>query len=978
MARGRAGGLKAEILEQPLVNFVPEVAQSLGPSSSERFSENVVRLQMLGSALAAAEATSTATEGSKSTPGGSAMDRLARAWCRALQDTDLSSQQFLTQEPLHSARSALLSLTASPEQQLRFSTSLAASARSSGQPHRALGWLDQAQRDLKRSGSAALQRSDVLRLYWERAQCLWEINEQREALAIAKAVTSEAAAQGKGPGPGRSSSGLLGQSGSGPKNWVGRAVSLTGMWLAESRLEDNDVVRRSYFEPALLCDESDPVPRRQFADFLDEQLAAEVVRQKSVEHSLARDLHNNTQAELKSVRSEIQQIETLIRARRRDPKDPELGALREQERKLAIQCEEDDQKFEEETKRIRDLARGCIEQCGKCLQLSGDKGLTKVACRFLSLWFDYSSDCPEITETVKKCIPLLAPFPMTPFIYQLASRLDTPDQANVCAWDFQRTLESLLVHVISRSAHGLWPLLQLRNGDQIPHGMRNASRHVADQGKISASERVMAELRKRQSMGPVLEAAEVLSKFYINLAFRSIDKKNREGLFDLRAIEGYENVKLLLRKNSQVLLPTGPPQTEGGPPPLTIRHFEESFSVAAQGISAPKIITLQDASGRHHKQVVKGHDDLRQDAVIQQLFRLLNDVFADTAQSRQADLRIRPFQVVPLTPCAGIAEWVSGTETLGQLLTGNTKPEQGAHAVYRRQDWTHQRCRQTMASAREIANQQGPEALKKGLEECYDNFKPVMHLIFLEKFASPERWHKARRDYARSIAVSSIVGYIVGIGDRHPNNVLFDQNTGELVHIDFGITFDQGKALRIPELVPFRLSRDIVDGLGCLGTCGQFRRLSETTMEVLRASSSLITAVVEVFVHDPVYFWSMSWSRKVRQDGAAAAEGPEQASGNARSNRIGRSGSAAPLGQSVAAASPSAQSGPENGNRVPRKGDDGNEKAKRAVLAVKGKLCGAHGTATALNVSAHVGCIIHEAIDINNLSKMFYGWSPWL
>jgi len=906
------------------------------------------------------------------------MDRLAGSWCRALQDKDLSPQQFLLQEPLHSARSALLSLTASPEQQLRFSTSLAASARSSGQPHRALGWLDQAQRDLRKTESAVVQRGDVLRLYWERAQCLWEINEQREALAIAKAVTSEAVRQGRAPV--RSNSGLLSAQGSSQKNWVGRALSLTGMWLAESRLEDTEVVRRSYFEPALNCDDTDPLPRRQFADFLDEQLAAEVVRQKSVEHSLARDLHDVTQADLKNVRSDLQQFEIQVRARQRDPKDPEFLALRDQERKLMKQCQEDKEKFEEEGKRIRDLAYSCIEQCGKCLQLSGGKGLTKVACRFLSLWFDYSGDCPEITEVVQKCIPTLAPFPMTPFIYQLASRLDTPDKASTGAWKFQQTLEALLVHVISRSAHGLWPLLQLRNGDQIPHGMRNASLHVADQGKIAASERVMTQLRSKQGMASILEAAEVLSKFYINLAFRPIDKKNREGNFDLRQIQGYENVKALLKTSSTVLLPTGPPQTEGNSRLVGIKHFQESFSVAAQGISAPKIITVQDVTGREHKQVVKGLDDLRQDAVIQQLFRLLNDVFADTAKSRQADLRIRPFQVVPLTPCAGIAEWVSGTVTLGQLLTGNTKPEEGAHWIYRRQDWSHGKCRNTMASAREMANQQahGAEPLRKALEECYDNFKPVMHLVFLEKFASPERWHRARRDYARSIAVSSIVGYIVGIGDRHPNNVLFDQTTGELVHIDFGITFDQGKALRIPELVPFRLSRDIVDGLGCLGTCGQFRGLSETTMEVLRASSSLITAVVEVFVHDPVYFWSMSWSRKVRQDGGVAGEGPDQASGNTRSNRLGRSGSAAPVGQSAAAASPSAQSGGENANRGPRKADDGNEMAKRAVLAVKGKLCGAHGTATALNVSAHVGCIIHEAIDINNLSKMFYGWSPWL
>lgn len=47
--------------------------------------------------------------------------------------------------------------------------------------------------------------------------------------------------------------------------------------------------------------------------------------------------------------------------------------------------------------------------------------------------------------------------------------------------------------------------------------------------------------------------------------------------------------------------------------------------------------------------------------------------------------------------------------------------------------------------------------------------------------------------YARSVAVSSFVGHILGIGDRHGSNILIHKSTGEVVHIDFGIVFEQGK-----------------------------------------------------------------------------------------------------------------------------------------------------------------------------------------
>ena len=68
------------------------------------------------------------------------------------------------------------------------------------------------------------------------------------------------------------------------------------------------------------------------------------------------------------------------------------------------------------------------------------------------------------------------------------------------------------------------------------------------------------------------------------------------------------------------------------------------------------------------------------------------------------------------------------------------------------------------------------------------------------------------------------VGYILGLGDRHVQNILIDCNTAELVHIDLGVAFEMGKILPTPETVPFRLTRDIEDGMGVSGVEGVFRR----------------------------------------------------------------------------------------------------------------------------------------------------------
>ncbi len=75
---------------------------------------------------------------------------------------------------------------------------------------------------------------------------------------------------------------------------------------------------------------------------------------------------------------------------------------------------------------------------------------------------------------------------------------------------------------------------------------------------------------------------------------------------------------------------------------------------------------------------------------------------------------------------------------------------------------------------------------------CKD-IPPLLHRYFLERFPDPAVWYTRRLAYTASIAVSSIVGYVVGLGDRHLTNLLIDVDTSEIVHIDLGVAFDLGR-----------------------------------------------------------------------------------------------------------------------------------------------------------------------------------------
>jgi hypothetical protein len=69
---------------------------------------------------------------------------------------------------------------------------------------------------------------------------------------------------------------------------------------------------------------------------------------------------------------------------------------------------------------------------------------------------------------------------------------------------------------------------------------------------------------------------------------------------------------------------------------------------------------------------------------------------------------------------------------------------------------------------------------------------------------------------------------------------IFLSCVGELIHIDFGILFDRGETLSIPEVVPFRLTRDIVNGLGPMALEGVFRATCELTLDVCLIYSTYI------------------------------------------------------------------------------------------------------------------------------------------
>ena len=123
------------------------------------------------------------------------------------------------------------------------------------------------------------------------------------------------------------------------------------------------------------------------------------------------------------------------------------------------------------------------------------------------------------------------------------------------------------------------------------------------------------------------------------------------------------------------------------------------------------------------------------------------------------------------------------------------------------------------------------QVLSELVAETPDNL--LSQELWLESTSS-QQWWNIVQNITRSFAVMSVIGYIIGLGDRHLDNVLIDLSSGQVVHIDYNISFEKGKNLRIPERVPCRLTQNIVSVFGVSGVDGLFRQSCEHTLKVLR------------------------------------------------------------------------------------------------------------------------------------------------
>ncbi|KAG5526253.1 hypothetical protein RHGRI_032514 [Rhododendron griersonianum] len=286
-------------------------------------------------------------------------------------------------------------------------------------------------------------------------------------------------------------------------------------------------------------------------------------------------------------------------------------------------------------------------------------------------------------------------------------------------------------------------------------------------------------------------------------------------------------------------------------PVVTIKSFAPQLEVITSK-QRPRKLTIHGSNGEDYAFLLKGHEDLRQDERVMQLFGLVNTLLENSRKTSEKDLSIQRYSVIPLSPNSGLIGWVPNCDTLHHLI----RDYRDARKVGR--ITLNQEHKLMLSFAPDYDNLPliaKVEVFEFALQNTEGN--DLARVLWLKSRTS-EVWLDRRTNYTRSLAVMSMVGYLLGLGDRHPSNLMLHRSSGKILHIDFGDCFEASmNREKFPEKVPFRLTRMLVKAMEVSGIEGNFLLTCENVMTVLRANKDSVMAMMEAFVHDPLINWRL-------------------------------------------------------------------------------------------------------------------------
>ena len=279
------------------------------------------------------------------------------------------------------------------------------------------------------------------------------------------------------------------------------------------------------------------------------------------------------------------------------------------------------------------------------------------------------------------------------------------------------------------------------------------------------------------------ELITVLSKISKEIRFSREDRPRK-----------LQRLKKYLADPKNELTTFDPPLPLPLDPTVQVTTCDPADSVVFKSSLFPLLIHFRTTAGAKYPVIFKTGDDLRQDQLVIQIISLMDRLL----RKENLDLKLTPYRILATSATAGAVQFIPSIS-----LAAASAKYKGSILAYLR------------------ANQPDSRADLGVRKETMDT-------------------------YVKSCAGYCVITYILGVGDRHLDNLLLSPD-GRFFHADFGYILGRDPKPFAPQM---KLCREMVEGMGGSGSAqyADFKSYCFTAYTALRKSSNLILNLFSLMV----------------------------------------------------------------------------------------------------------------------------------
>ncbi|KAL8472429.1 hypothetical protein ACS0TY_029584 [Phlomoides rotata] len=214
-----------------------------------------------------------------------------------------------------------------------------------------------------------------------------------------------------------------------------------------------------------------------------------------------------------------------------------------------------------------------------------------------------------------------------------------------------------------------------------------------------------------------------------------------------------------------------------------------------------------DGSQRHFIVQTSLTPNARSDERILQLFRVMNRMFDKHKESRRRHISIHTPIIIPVWSQVRMVEDDLMYSTFLEVYENHCARND------READLPITYFKEQLNQA--ISGQISPEAVVDLRQQAYNDItknivtESIFSQYMYKTLLNGNHTWAFKKQFAVQLALSSFMSFMLQIGGRSPNKILFAKNTGKIFQTDFHPAYDGNGMIEFNEPVPFRLTRNL-------------------------------------------------------------------------------------------------------------------------------------------------------------------------